>query len=667
MEVVVRPAKVGSLIHLWFAFSVLLGFSVVSQQARSQTTGDIPIPEFYGIYAVADGKLLLGPKTMIAETVEVRLVTKWNTESNAFSKYPLEERNELVGPVTVDTVRIPVVPARVRILVFIQPTGLHSPMSVGEAFRLHRFRYLRNMRIQGRTWTENAWHQADIKMGHIMGHILVGEELVSEEMHFRIKPVPGQSDMALVVPVSELGPGVYRLRLTRIRGDVDVMTFAVAPLAEAEVRECIDFEFFRIDGWKWKKEFRPCRSSPPRPEGEETLPGEVSSAPPPPEPYPRLCPDYDSCLKGGSDFFKAHRWDESLAYFEEAARIEPGRGDAWVGVGGVYLEMGRYSESWSATDKGLQLGATVGARVCRERTLRPCQKGTFLLSSKQVTLIDSKGQKVFSAPPSEVTSQEALRLSFIDAAYSRLKISGKNYSLYLIPEAVRCKVNSAVECPEPGFTQQKVFANYVHHALTEIKSGAFDKPPEPPPAKVFHPVVPGGAIGEFRHGTLVTKLPSGSLVAAPTPEDVTHTHAGVDIVAECGEPVYAVAEGTVIDMIVSERDSDHRWLGYMVVVKHAEPTNGRDTYSAYFHMNEPPAVRWNESVIAGQTKVGVVGDTGKVTACHLHLEVRYFDSRFLENPEWNHPWNIYGMGDQRNSPIFLNNWENPETMGVPLY
>lgn len=386
----------------------------------------------------------------------------------------------------------------------------------------------------------------------------------------------------------------------------------------------------------------------------------------PPSPASSLCPDYESCLRESVSAFRAQQWDECLTYSRAASALAPERGEAWAMIGAAYFEEGDYSEAWRMSDKALLLGAGIGAAVCRERFMG-CERGTFILSSKEVALINSKKEKVFSVLPSEVTSRPATLYSQASAAYAWLTVGGKDYRLYPIPEAVQCQIDLAVVCPEPGFTQQKVFANYVDHAIRGLTSGTLTPPePAPQPATTKEPVVPGGALGEFRHGTLVTKLPSGSLVVAPTPQDATNTHPGVDIVSGCGTPIYALADGTLVDMIVSERDGDFAYLGYMVIVKHAEPIDGKETYSAYFHMNKPPSLSLGQQVVAGQTQLGVVGNTGVATGCHLHLEVRHFSSRFLENPSWNQPWNIYGVGDQRNSSLFMENWENPEALGIPL-
>jgi murein DD-endopeptidase MepM/ murein hydrolase activator NlpD len=150
-------------------------------------------------------------------------------------------------------------------------------------------------------------------------------------------------------------------------------------------------------------------------------------------------------------------------------------------------------------------------------------------------------------------------------------------------------------------------------------------------------VVPGGRLGEYRHGTY--------------PSRGKRTHAGVDIVAPCGTPVRAVEEGRIVDRIRSRSDPDFSSLGYMAIVEHPSSVTGRVFYSLYLHLQSPP--KPDEHVARGQ-ELGRVGVTGRTTGCHLHFEVRYFRGRV--SPRWK---NIYGPGDQRELPHFRDDWEDP--------
>jgi murein DD-endopeptidase MepM/ murein hydrolase activator NlpD len=86
-------------------------------------------------------------------------------------------------------------------------------------------------------------------------------------------------------------------------------------------------------------------------------------------------------------------------------------------------------------------------------------------------------------------------------------------------------------------------------------------------------------------------------------------HAGVDISAAYGSPVHATADGIVV---WSDWDSGY---GRLVVVDHG---GGVQTY--YAHLSKS-LVHLGQEVRRTDT-VGLVGATGRVTAPHLHYEVR---------------------------------------------
>jgi len=190
----------------------------------------------------------------------------------------------------------------------------------------------------------------------------------------------------------------------------------------------------------------------------------------------------------------------------------------------------------------------------------------------------------------------------------------------------------------------------------------------PPPGKAtvtgWEAVVPGGKLGEFGHGTKVSKTKKGELVLASSNNPMTHTHPGIDILAECGSPIYPVADGEVFDVINSKDDGDYgedgkKGLGYMTIVKHDVPTN---TYSLYLHMQEEPSVKPGDKVVAGKTILGKIGKTGAAWGCHTHFEVRLFGTRYLTDKGWNYPANIYGKGEQ--AERLAKNWEDPLAIGA---
>jgi murein DD-endopeptidase MepM/ murein hydrolase activator NlpD len=165
-------------------------------------------------------------------------------------------------------------------------------------------------------------------------------------------------------------------------------------------------------------------------------------------------------------------------------------------------------------------------------------------------------------------------------------------------------------------------------------------------ADAWKDVVPGATLGSYRHGTY--------------PSWGNRTHAGIDLLAECGTPVRAYQEGTVTDVVGTGSDRDFRTLGYMVIIEHPEDLTGRKLYTLYLHMAAPPGVKKGKRV-AGGDKIGLVGTTGAANdVCHTHFEIRYFPGRFSA---WG---NIYGSGDKRNDAYFRQQWENPLQFNISL-
>lgn len=92
-------------------------------------------------------------------------------------------------------------------------------------------------------------------------------------------------------------------------------------------------------------------------------------------------------------------------------------------------------------------------------------------------------------------------------------------------------------------------------------------------------------------------------------------HKGTDYMVGRGEPIYAVADGTVVA-------SSESGPGWGVYVKIAHNIGGTSVTSLYAHMDwGTRRVSVGEKVSAGQL-IGQVGDTGRANGTHLHLEIR---------------------------------------------
>lgn len=99
----------------------------------------------------------------------------------------------------------------------------------------------------------------------------------------------------------------------------------------------------------------------------------------------------------------------------------------------------------------------------------------------------------------------------------------------------------------------------------------------------------------------------------------TGIHTGLDMAAPYGTPIYAAADGTVVD---SAWDNSY---GYYVKVLHSD-----HTVSIYAHCSALCADAGDE-VEQGE-KIAEVGSTGASTGNHLHFEVRKDNIRI--NPEY---------------------------------
>ncbi len=90
-----------------------------------------------------------------------------------------------------------------------------------------------------------------------------------------------------------------------------------------------------------------------------------------------------------------------------------------------------------------------------------------------------------------------------------------------------------------------------------------------------------------------------------------HGNNGVDIENNCGTPIFAVAEGTII----TAQDSGYNdGYGNNIWIQHS---NG--VITVYAHLSKL-LITQNNFVAKGQ-QIAEMGTTGRSSACHLHFEV----------------------------------------------
>jgi murein DD-endopeptidase MepM/ murein hydrolase activator NlpD len=89
-----------------------------------------------------------------------------------------------------------------------------------------------------------------------------------------------------------------------------------------------------------------------------------------------------------------------------------------------------------------------------------------------------------------------------------------------------------------------------------------------------------------------------------------HMHEGQDVMADCGTPLVAARGGIVV------MRARQALAGNYLVIQ--DPITGMS--NMYAHLRAPATVRRGQRVETGQP-IGVVGQTGDASACHLHFEL----------------------------------------------
>lgn len=113
---------------------------------------------------------------------------------------------------------------------------------------------------------------------------------------------------------------------------------------------------------------------------------------------------------------------------------------------------------------------------------------------------------------------------------------------------------------------------------------------------------------------------SGTLTSDFGPRWGTH-HNGLDIAAPIGTPVYAAADGVVVDA------GPASGFGLWVRVKHDDGTT-----TVYGHINDYQ-VGVGQRVLAGQ-QIATVGNRGQSTGPHLHFEVWSASGAKIDPSAW---------------------------------
>src|SRR6266478_2844567 len=290
------------------ASSVLALASLVclfAQSAFCQSKENIPIPEYFGIYAVLDGKLIKldSDQVHLENRITVRLGVR-HAVGNILQGQPLaSSQNENIPSFTPDF----------KIVVFSEPSGMQSPLAVAKTLHLESLVFVRNLLVDTgwpqnlrRSGPENGWESGDAPE---LGGIATGDR--ANALEFLVKPMAGRADIVIAALSEPLKPGVYRLSagpsapLFRRGG----FLFGVEPIQQGEAIKCVDATVTYAMNMS-KSKYTPC--------GPGVGPPPVSAMPTPnaTSASATACADYDACLLAGAKALLSSDWRGAITDFE---------------------------------------------------------------------------------------------------------------------------------------------------------------------------------------------------------------------------------------------------------------------------------------------------------------------------------------------------------------
>jgi hypothetical protein len=244
---------------------------VILRASANAATDSTPIPEYYGLYAVAGGKLLgidVPQSTMTPKHASVRLGKRAAVGAIL----------DGAAPGSSGSVEVPELPATVQFIVFVQSGGAVTPMMIGQSMYLRGLVFVQTLSVDT-GWPNNVRRRGELRAWDTGDPSELGglaQSDITQRTVLLAKPVPGHNDMVILVPANPLTPGVYAFG----QGETEApfaqrpFMFAVPPAADGEARKCVD-ESCTYAMMASKCEASPCA-------GNRASPG----APPPPSSAP---------------------------------------------------------------------------------------------------------------------------------------------------------------------------------------------------------------------------------------------------------------------------------------------------------------------------------------------------------------------------------------------
>jgi tetratricopeptide (TPR) repeat protein len=459
--------------QLALILQVLSGRSLFQLSAAALVSSALPaawcqaLPEFFGTYAVIDGKLapmIGGRGTFTPSQTSLQVYN--------FQKMATDSENVFVFD-----------GGEVHFLVFDAAVA-----DASASVELYKLPFARNLitRPDGLAQVGGLLNQISGRGGQpqnaaspMQKYVVAKADALKVEL--LQKPVPGQPQMVQLVPASRLDAGVYSLFAVRMQGG---QSFIMGQLFElksgSETPYCIDLAV--TGGFGGAIDASDERMARPYYLAKENYvacgASNMPSAPPTPNPPAGIVPnsnlapaacgnEYIGCVSAGRNAMSTMDWEGAITDFRAAANLNQTSPDPWLALGRIYQRTGQREELSKAWDKAIALGGTLALTACLGRAPKFCQRGTLSLSGGSIAFAVN-GKLVFSASPAEVTPDPALN----GHEYS-FQAAGIRYTFDFFPVVVNCAYNKAmVLCPPEGVSQQMILAQYASQALLRLARGA---------------------------------------------------------------------------------------------------------------------------------------------------------------------------------------------------
>lgn len=449
-------------------------FLFISSACMGQTA---PVPEFFGIYATTDGKLipLSGGRGSFTPPQQNLNFFDWNDMNAQPRKVLSLEGSDL------------------RFTVF--------DAAVADAsanIELYKLPFARNVLPQ-----QDALGQVGGLLGQISGQpqpksapVSMQKYVIAKTDALKIellqKPIPGQPQMIQLVPEAPLEPGMYSIFAQRSQGGQQVIVTVPfewnSSSAGAAKPYCVDLAITGGYGGSMenhdarlehpyylaKQKYVECGAATSSTSAStfDTTPSNVNSG----GAVSAACNGYADCFKAGIKSYEAANPAEAMADFHAASQADPTQGQAWYWQGVVMLkghQINQVEQLARVWDKALSLGSTVAISACHERGIQACERGDLMLSPKFVSFSRGSAQ-IFNVPPQQIEPGKIQNNAAFAHAWYSFKIAGKNNAFDFIPSTWQtCRFDLMVQCPQSGYAEQLILTQYVAQTLPKLASGAF--------------------------------------------------------------------------------------------------------------------------------------------------------------------------------------------------